>query len=179
AISLRIASTPSVYPGRGLQLHEEPVLAIARIDDERRDGRHLHEPISLVLAYSRADRGPKDTGVGGVRQGAEARPRARSASPADRRARIPAAGGGRGRDLLPQRVGLAARAGAGGGLQVRRADARRRPAQWDAPDRRRSRLPRALPEIPAGPRGRDPPPVPARVQGQGLQADAIARAIRS
>src|SRR5262249_13391684 len=179
-VGLGVALAPAMQAVGRLHFHEQPVLAVARIEDERRDGRHLHEPISLVMAYSRSDRGPKDTGVGGLRQGAQARPRPRSAAPADRRARLAPAGGGRVRHLLPQRVGLPARAGAGGGLQVRRANARRRPAQWHAPDRRRSRLPRALPEVPAEPRGCHPPSVPARVPRQGLQEpDAIARAIRS
>src|SRR5882672_6673760 len=126
------------------------------------------------------DRGPQDTSVGGLRQGAEARPRPRAAAWLDRRARLAPAGGRRVRHLLPERVGLSARARAGGGLQVRRTHARRRSTQRDASDRRRARLPRALREIPAEPRGRHPPPLRPRVQGHGLQdPDAIARAIRS
>src|SRR5207245_10893206 len=53
AIGLGIALAPAVETVGGLDLHEEPVLPVPRIDDERRDGRHLHEPISLVLAYPR------------------------------------------------------------------------------------------------------------------------------
>src|SRR6185369_7477001 len=113
------------------------------------------------------------------RQGAEARSRARAASAVDRRARIAPQSGPRVRPLLSQRVGLSARARAGGRVQVRRANARWRPAQWDAPDRHRARLPGALPEVPARPRSRQPSPVRPRLQGDRLQADAIARAIRS
>src|SRR5262245_18827085 len=118
--------------------------------------------------------------MGGVRQGAEARTRPGAAAQPDRRARLAPAGRRGVRHLLSQRVGLSARAGARGGLQVRRAHARRRATQWHASDRRRARLPRALSEIPAGPRGRDRSPVRARVPGPRLQdRDAIASAIRS
>src|SRR5207245_7308658 len=53
AIGLGIALAPAVETVGRLDLHEEPVLPVPRIDDERRDGRHLHERISLVLAYPR------------------------------------------------------------------------------------------------------------------------------
>jgi len=53
AIGLGIALAPAVQTVGRLDLHEEPVLPVPRIDDERRDGCHLHEPISLVLAYPR------------------------------------------------------------------------------------------------------------------------------
>src|SRR5206468_598255 len=144
AIGLRIAFTPAVEAVGRLDLHEEPVLAVARIDDERRDGRHLHEPISLVLAYSRKSWTQRyECGWCSAR-------------------------------------GRSSAGGAGSRRQIRRADARRRSAQWDAPDRHRPRLPGALSEIQARPRGRHPPPVPPRLPGQGLQdAAAIARAIRS
>src|SRR5439155_2581496 len=53
AVGLGVALAPAVETVRGLDLDEEPVLPRAGIDDERRDGRHLHEPTSLSWAQRR------------------------------------------------------------------------------------------------------------------------------
>src|SRR5262245_16108189 len=42
AVGLRVALAPAGEPVGGLDLHEEPVLPIARMNDERRDARDLH-----------------------------------------------------------------------------------------------------------------------------------------
>jgi hypothetical protein len=43
AIGLRVALAPAVQAVGGLDLHEEPVLAVARIDEIRRHPRDLHD----------------------------------------------------------------------------------------------------------------------------------------
>src|SRR5262249_5084001 len=64
AIRLRVALAPAVQPVRGLDLHEQPVLAVAGIDEERGDGGELHAPLSPRAGaaggrvyYSRGSRG--------------------------------------------------------------------------------------------------------------------------
>src|SRR5439155_24894855 len=46
AVGLGVTLTPAVQAVGGLDLHEEPVLAVAGVDDERGDGRDLHARIS-------------------------------------------------------------------------------------------------------------------------------------
>src|SRR5207253_2243601 len=46
AVGLGVALTPAVQAVGGLDLHEEPVLAVAGVDDERGDGGDLHARIS-------------------------------------------------------------------------------------------------------------------------------------
>ena len=65
AIGLRVALAPAVQAVGGLDLHEEPVLPVARIHDERRDGGDLHgsmSPCRSNRSFSRRTRRPRDAG---------------------------------------------------------------------------------------------------------------------
>src|SRR5262249_48922718 len=53
AVGLRVALAPAAEPVGGLDLHEEPVLPVTRMNDERRDARDLHALSTSVAAKYR------------------------------------------------------------------------------------------------------------------------------
>src|SRR5439155_26194586 len=116
-----------------------------------------------------------------LRETPQARRRPREVAGGDRRARL-APGRRRGvRHVVPQRVGLPARARNRRRLEVRRARAGRHSAPRDAADAGRARVPGMLSRVPARARDGGAPLFRAIVSRQDLQAPAalIASAMRS